>query len=76
MGFPGGTTVRNLPANEGDARDADSISRSGRAPGGRHGNPLQYSCLENPKARGAWQAVVHGISKSDMTVHMCTSSIN
>ena len=73
MGFPGGTTVKNLPANEGDA---DSIPRSERAPGGRHGNPLQYSCLENPKARGAWQAIVHGISKSDMTVHMCTSSRN
>ena len=76
MGFPGGTVVKNLPANEGDARNADSIPRLGRAPGGRHGNPLQYSCLENPMARGAWWAIVHGIAKSDMIEHMCTGSRN
>ena len=76
MGFPGGTVVKNLPANEGDARNADAIPRSGRTPGGRHGNPLQYSCLENPMARGAWWAIVHRIAKSDVTEHTCTGSRN
>ena len=45
--------VKNLPANAGDARDASSIPGEGRSPGGRNGNPLQYSCLENPVDRGA-----------------------
>ena len=53
MGFPGGSVVKNPPANAGDTRDAGSISGSGRSPGGGHGNPLQYSCLENPMDRGA-----------------------
>ena len=48
--------VKNLPANPGDVRDVDSIPKLGRSPGGGHGNPLQYSCLENPTDRGAWQA--------------------
>jgi len=46
--------VKTLPANAGDIRDVGSISRSGRCPGREHGNPLQYSCLENPMDRGAW----------------------
>ena len=46
------------------AGDTGSISRSGRSPGGGHGNPLKYSCLENPMDTGAWQATVHGITKS------------
>ena len=45
--------VKKLPANAGDIRDPDLIPRSGRSPGGAHGNPLQYSCLENPLDRGA-----------------------
>ena len=49
--------------NAGDARDMSSIPGSGRSPGG-HGNPLQYSCLENPMDRGAWRATVRGITKS------------
>ena len=53
--------VRNLPANAGDVRDLDSIPRSGRGPGGGHGNPLQYSCLENPMDRGAWRAIIHRV---------------
>ena len=58
--------VKNLPANVGDIRDVGSIPRSGRSPGGEHGNPLQYSCLENPMDRGAWLAIV--LSKElDMT---------
>ena len=48
MGFPGGSVVKILPANAGDAGDMDSILGLGRFPGGGNGNPLQYSCLENP----------------------------
>ena len=51
-------------ANAGDIRDTGSIPGSGRSPGGGHGNLLQYSCLQNPKDRGAWQATVHGVTKS------------
>ena len=51
--------VRNLPANAGDSRDVGSIPGSGRSPGGGHSNPLQYSCLENPMDREAWQVTVH-----------------
>ena len=52
--------VKNLPANAGDMRDLDL----GRSPGGGHGNPFQYSCLENPMDCGAWWAIVHTITKS------------
>ena len=52
------------PTNAGDIRDVDSIPGSGRSPGGGHGNPLQYSCLENPLDRGAWQASIHSVAKS------------
>ena len=55
--------VKNPPANAGDLRDTDSIPGSGRSPGGRNGNPLQYSCLENPMDRRAWQATVHGATE-------------
>ena len=54
--------VRNLPAS-GDLRDAGSIPESGRSPGGGHGNPLKYSCLENPMGRGVWWAIVHGVAR-------------
>ena len=56
--------VKNPPANAADIRDADSIPRSERSPGGGHGNPLQYPGLENPMDRGAWRAPVHGVAKS------------
>ena len=56
--------VKNLPASAGDVKDAGSIPGWGRSPGGRHGNPLQYYCLENPMDRGAWRATVHGVMKS------------
>ena len=60
--------VKNLPANVGDIKDVGSIPGSGRSPGEGNGNPLQYSCLENPMDRGAWWATVYGASKeSDMT---------
>ena len=61
--FPGGSVVKNLPANAGD-RDLGSIPGSGRSPGGEHGNPLQSACRENPLDREAWQAIVHGVAKS------------
>ena len=53
--------VKNPPANAGDT---GSIPGLGRTPGGGHGNPLQYSCLENPMDREAWRAAVHGVSES------------
>ena len=56
--------VKNPPANAGDMRDAGLIPGLGRSPGGEHGNPLQYSCLENPIDRGAWWAIVHRVAKS------------
>ena len=56
--------VENLPANTGDIRDSSSIPGSGRSPGGGHGNPLQYSWLEEPMDRGAQQATVHRVAKS------------
>ena len=54
--------LRNCSAR--DIRDTGLIPGSGRCPGEEHGNPLQYSCLENPMDRGAWQAIVHGVAKS------------
>ena len=56
--------VKNPPANAGHVRDSGLIPGSGRSPGGGHGNPLQYCCLENPMDRGTWQASVHGVTKS------------
>ena len=63
LGFPGGSVVTNSPAT-GAAGDSGSIPGSGRSPRGGHPNPLQYSCLENPMDREAWQATVHGVAKS------------
>ena len=56
--------VKNLLANAGDIKDTDSVPELGRSPGGGHGNPLQYSCLENPMDRGTWQATIHSVVKS------------
>ena len=61
---PGGSVVKNLPANAGDPGDTGSIPGLGRSPGGGNGNPLQYSCLENPVDRAAYQATVHGVAKT------------
>ena len=61
MGFPGGSEVKASASNEGDL---GSILGLGRSPGEGNGNALQYSCLENPMDRGAWQAIVHGVAKS------------
>ena len=65
--------VKNPLANTGDVRDLGSVPGSGRSPGGRHGNPLQYSCLENALDRGAWQAAVYGIAELDMAEETCHS---
>ena len=61
MGFPGDSDGKESACNAGDL---GSISGSGRFPGGGHGNPLQYSCLEIPMDKGAWQATAHGVAKS------------
>ena len=61
LGFPGGIGGKGSACNTGDM---GSILVSGRSPGEGHGNPLQYSYLENPIDRGAWQATVHGVAKS------------
>ena len=66
-GFPGGTVVKNPPANAGDARDTGSIPGLGRSPGGGPGNPLQYSCLENSMDRGEVGYSLRGLRESDMT---------
>ena len=60
----GAPVTQNLPANAGDARDVGSIPSSGGSPRGGSGNPLKYSCLENPMDRGAWWATVHSVAKS------------
>ena len=60
-GFPCGSAGKESACNEGDH---GSVAGSGRSPGGGHGNPLQYSCLENPMDRGPWRAAVHGVTKS------------
>ena len=64
LGFPGGSVIKNLPANAGDVGWIPGLERSLR--GGR-GNRLQYSCLENPMDRGAWRATGHGVTESDTT---------
>ena len=60
LGFPGGSDGKDIACNMGDP---GSISGSGRFPKEGNGNPLQYSCLENPMDRGAWQATVHGVAR-------------
>ena len=73
----GGLVVKNLPANEGDTRDASLIPGLGRSPGGGNGNPLQYSCLENPTDRRTWRATAHGVARvrrDQTTTYSLTSS--
>ena len=69
MGFPGVASgkkkkKKSPPANARDTRDTGSVPGLGRSPGGGAGNPLQYSCLENPMGKGAWRATVQGVEKS------------
>ena len=63
MGFPGGSVVKNPPNNTGDGGDTSLIPRLGRSPGRGNGNPLQYSFWENPMDRGAWRAIVLGVTR-------------
>ena len=70
--------AKNLPANAGDVKDMGSIPGSGASPVGGNGNPVQFSCLENPIDRGAWQATVHRVTKSltqlkQLSMHECTA---
>ena len=65
MGFPSGTSGKEPACNAGDTRDEGFIPGSGRSPGGRHGNSLQYSCPETPLDRGVWWATVHIICRKD-----------
>ena len=62
--FPGGPSGKELPASTRNLGVAGLIPESGQFPGGGHGNPLQFSCLENPTDRGAWQTIVHGVTRS------------
>ena len=62
MGFPGGSVVKNPPTS---AEGVGLIPGSGKSPGEENGNPLQYSCLGNPMDRGAWQAIVHGVTRKE-----------
>ena len=68
--------VKNLPADAGDKRDVGSIPGLGISPGGENGNLLQYSCLEDPMDRGAWQALVHGVAKSQTRLKQLTLSFS
>ena len=62
--FPGGAMVKSPLANAGDSGDMGLILELGRSPGGEHCHPLEYSCLENPMDRGAWQATVNSVAQS------------
>ena len=64
IGLPQWLSCKKSTCNAGAAGDTGSIPGLGRFPGGGHGNPLQYSCLENPMDRGAWQSTVHRVTKS------------
>ena len=64
-GFPGGSVVKNPPANAGDT---GLIPGWGRSPEGENGNPLQYSCLGSPMDRGTWRATVHGVIRESDTL--------
>ena len=63
MGFPDGSVVKNLPAVQEIRQESQVLSQVRKIPGVGNGKPLQYSCLENPMDRGAWQGTVHGVAR-------------
>ena len=67
LGFSGDSVVKNQPDEAGDVGDVGLVPGLRRSPGGGNGNPLQCSYLEHPTDRGAWQAMVHGVSELDTT---------
>ena len=76
QGLPGGSAGKESACSAGDTGGVGSIPGSGTFPGGGHGNPLQYPCLENPMDRGAWRAAVHRVAKSwtrlkQLGMHVC-----
>ena len=75
-GFPQWLSSKESVCNARDSRDLGLISGSGRSPGGRQGNPLQYFCLENPTDRGAWWAIVHEVSKSQTRLKQLSTACN
>ena len=74
--FPGGSVVKIPPATAGAAKDAGSIPGSGRSSGEGNGNPLWYSCLENPVSRGAWWTAVYGVAKELDTTEQINSKMS
>ena len=79
-GFPGGTRVKNLPANAGDTKNTVLVPQSGWSPGEGNSNQLQSSCLENPMDRVAWWTIVHGVTKNQTQLsehtHACTHTMH
>ena len=81
MGFPSDVSGKEFACQcRLDLRDAGLPSESGRSPGGGHGNPLQYACLENSMDRGAWQAAVHRVTQSwtqvkQLSMHACITNV-
>ena len=73
MDFPGGSVIKNLPAMQGMQETMSSVPGLGRSLGGGHVNPLQYSCLENPMDRGAWQATVYRVTQSKTRLRELTT---
>ena len=74
MGFPGGASGKEHDCQCRRHRDVGSITGSGRSPGGENNNPLQYSCLENPKDKGSWWDMVYRVTKSQIQVKQLSSS--
>ena len=75
MGFPDGASGKEIPANAVDIRDVGSVLGSGIFPEGGHGNPPQYSCLDNSMDRGAWWAIVHRVTKSQIRLKPLSTQV-
>ena len=76
MGLPRWLNGKESACDEEDIKDMGSIPGLGRSPGGGHGNPLQYSCLESPMDRGAWQATIHRVSKSQTRLKQLSTRLH